>query len=442
MDELDPRKVDRDVARAARAERAFRRALRADASAAAADAWYEPLRYLTTRTTFQEVSELPASDPRKEPLVRWVHRLALTRIAGRELVEAARHRQRASIELETPERGTFAARDLVLRALADREPARGRAWLDGIAAAAPSVLAAEKLARETEIEITSRLGVVDPASLAPFDPVALASEAKTLLAKTADLASSRFGSREHVAALVGDLVARDVPGVWPRAPDARWLFELFRGTPLLEGLALDLGTAPRSLGASSFARALARLGAAYARASVLAGGSFLAASDPSDAYPLRRGALFAGLLVDPLFLRKKLGLSREAAARTVRQVGASALAQARLDAMRTILDVALASPADIEEAASDAFRVHVPPALAGVLPRPDPRAAAKLAGALLAAQDRDALCDRFDEDWFENPHALEFLREVDAVPGAPRVPNEALAGSAERLARSLERMAG
>jgi hypothetical protein len=442
MEELDPSRLDRDIARAARAERAWRRLLRADAERAAADAWYEPVRHVTTRTTFAAVSELGPSDPLRDPFLRWIRRLALTRIAARPLVDAAMMRQRASTELEAPERGTVSARDLVHRALADREPVRRAMWLDALGAVAPAVLAAEKRVRESEVEIASRLGAPDASQFVPWDREALAAEARALLARTADLASSLFGSCEDLSRLLGDLVARDVPGVWPRAPDARWLFDLFRGTPLLEGLSLDMGPTPRSLGASSFARGLARFGAAYARAAVLRGASFAAQSDPSDAHPMRRGALFASLLFDPLFLRKKLGMSRDAAEKIARRVAASAVAQRRLDATRTLFDFATAAPSEIEEAASDAFKVRVPREWAGVLPRPDERASAALAGVLSAIRDRDELRARFDEDWFANPRALAFLREIDASPRPFRLPAVTLAGAADALARSFEEAAG
>jgi hypothetical protein len=442
MDEFDPLKLDRDIARTARAERAWWRALRVDAERAAADAWYEPARYVTTRTTFAAVSELSESDPLREPFVRWIHRLALTRIAARPIVEAARLRQRAAIELEKPERGVISAKDLVHRALADREPGRRKLWLDALGAAAPAILAAEKLVRESGIEIAVRLGAADASSMVPWDTDALSAEARRLLARTHDLASSLFAEKEDLAGLLGDLVARDVPGSWPRVPDARWLFDQFRATPLVEGLTLDLGPTPRSLGASSFARALARFGAAYARVAVLQGGSFVAAADPSDAHPLRRGALFASLVLDPIFLRKKLGMSREAADRIARHLAKPALARARLDAARTLVDFALAGPSEIEETASDALRVRVPREYAGVLPRPDARSAASLAGALLATADRDEMRSRFDEDWFVNPRALAFLRETDASPRPFRLPKEALAGAANHLALGLEAVAG
>jgi hypothetical protein len=442
MGELDPLKLDRDVARAARAERAWWRALRVDAELAAQDAWYEPARHVTTRTTFAAVSELSASDPLREPFLRWIHRLALTRIAARPIVDAARLRQQASIELEKPERGKTSARELVRRALADREPVRRRMWLDALGAVAPSILAAEKLVRESRIEITARLGVADASTFVPWDRETLWAEARRLLARTHDLSASLFSEREDVAGLLGDLVARDVPGSWPRAPSAAWLFDQFRGTPLVAGLALDMGPTPRSLGASSFARGLARFGAAYARVAVLQGGPFVLAADPSDAHPMRRGALFAALVLDPIFLRKKLGMSRDAAAQTARHVAKTALARARLDATRTLIDFALAGPSELEEAASDALKVRVPRELAGALPRPDARAPAALAGSLIATGDRDELRSRFDEDWFQNPRALSFLREVDASPRPFRLPKETLPGAADRLAQGLEEVAG
>jgi hypothetical protein len=313
MNDLDLPKLDHDIARAARAERAWWRTLRTDAERAAADAWFEPVRHVTTRTMFAAFAELGAGHPLRDSFLRWVHRLALTRIGGSLFVEAERARQRPSIDLETPERGTFAPRQILQRALADRDPARARAWLEGLSTVGPAIASAEKRVREAEVEITARLGVSDRALLDAFDRETLRTEGEKLLARTDDLASSLLGAREDLAGLLPVLVASDVPGVWPRQPDARWLFEQFQGTPLIEGLTLDLGPTPRPLGAASFARALARFGAAYARAAVLGGGSFVLAADPSDAHPLRRGALFGALLGDPIFLRKKIGLSRDAA---------------------------------------------------------------------------------------------------------------------------------
>src|SRR5262249_35627672 len=144
----------------------------------------------------------------------------------------------------------------------------------------------------------------------------------------------------------------------------------------------------------------------------------------------------------PIFLRKRLGFSREAAAKTARALVPAVLAAMRLDAARTLVDFALASESEIEEASSVALGVRVAPELAGALPSPDERAPARLLGAFLAHDDRETMKSRFDEDWFNNPHALSFLREVDASPHPLRLPKDAVEGTAERAARTLEELAG
>src|SRR6185503_538519 len=122
--------------------------------------------------------------------------------------------------LDAPERGAFSARDIVHRALSDREPARARSWLDGLTGKSAAILSAEKRAREAQIEISTRLGIADPSSLAVCDRSLLRSESERLLARTGDLASSRLGPHQDLAGLLAALVARDVPGVWPTRVDA------------------------------------------------------------------------------------------------------------------------------------------------------------------------------------------------------------------------------
>ncbi len=441
MNELDLLQLDHDIARAARAEVRWRRTLRDDANGAAEEAWYEPVRYVTTRATFAAAAELPADDVLREPLLAWIERLAVTRIAARPLIHAAAARQQATLLLEAPEAGTFSIRAAVRRALSDRDAARARVWLEGIGSASARVLAAERAARESVIEVSSRLGVTGPSWLCPYDPAELLAEAQGVLRATADLAANLFGPCEDLAGLFGELVARDVPGVWPTRADARWLFEQFRATPLLEGIQPELGPTPAVLGASSFARALARFGAAYARAAPSSGSPFVLSHDPSDGVALRRGALAAALLVNPVFLRKRIALSREAARGTARALAATWLADVRLAAVRSRVDVALASPVEAQEAAEEALHVRVPVHLSGVVPRPDPRAPVRLAAALGACRDAVELRDRYDEDWFENPRALSWLREIDDAARPRRWPKGALEGWSKALARSLEELA-
>jgi hypothetical protein len=50
--------------------------------------------------------------------------------------------------------------------------------------------------------------------------------------------------------------------------------------------------------------------------------------------------------------------------------------------------------------------------LLGVVPRYDPRACAWLAGSLHAAVLHEELRESFDEDWFDNPRAQEYVTDV------------------------------
>jgi hypothetical protein len=300
----------------------------------------------------------------------------------------------------------------------------------------------EKTLRQATEEITSRLGAAAVDAKTPFERAAAVAEAEQFLRRTRDLAGALVSREPHLADLVATLVAREVPGVWPTKPDARWLFDQFQGTPLLQGLTLDLGPTPPPLGGASFARALARFGAAYARAAVLGRAPFVVTSDAIEFHPMRRGALFAQLAADPVFLRKRIGLSREAAGAAARALARTSLAALRLAAARTIVDVASASAATVTEAIEDALQVSVPAELAAVLPRVDPRAPLRFVAALAARADGDELRADFDDDWFRNPRALTSLRERDAAPRPAKLEGGALQGAAEPLARALEALAG
>src|SRR5262249_37442200 len=145
------------------------------------------------------------------------------------------------------------------------------------------------------------------------------------------LATQLFRPRGELSHLLGALVARDVPGVWPTRSHARWLFEQFQGTPLVEGISIYTGPTPQALGASSFGRALARFGAAYARSAASTSVPFVHAHDATEARPVRRGALFGSLAADCIFLQRRVGLSREASDKAVRALAAVFLAEVRLD---------------------------------------------------------------------------------------------------------------
>jgi hypothetical protein len=435
--DLDLFGLDRAVRRAAALERAWRRRLRVDAESASDEAWFEPVREVTTRTTFQAVSELPPGDPLREPLRRWIHRLAMARIAQPVVARAEMERQAKRIKLTSPEAGVFAARDLVHRALAERDPRRSAVWLGGLAEASAPMAAAERQARESELEIASRLGASE-SSLWPVDAAALRRAATDLLDRTDDLARSSFAPAEGLAELVGRLLARDVPGVWPGGSLLRWMVEPFRTTPLLEGIELDIGPLPAVLGAASFMRAFAQFGMAYGRAAPATGATFAHAHDPHEINALRRGSLFAALFADPAFLRRQVDLWPKAARGAAFDIGRTLLASVRLDATRTLVDLSLVGATETAEHLERALSVPFDPRLCGVMPRTAPRAPFALLGALLARSDAENLRDQFDEDWFRNPEAFRHMRQVDAVPYTTSIAEDAFRAAPARVAAWLE----
>jgi hypothetical protein len=345
------------------------------------------------------------------------------------------------IQLEEPEPGTYSVRDIV--GLLLREPARARrhAWFDALVDhAEPSALLERELGH-ARLEVSSRLGIPDPLAMAPYDQGALGASAQAILTRTDDLARALFQPCEDLSDLASLLLSREVRGVWPAQPSARWLRETFERTPLLEGLSPDLGPLPPPRGASSFARALARFGAAYARDAALGHGPFVTSLDPADAHPRRRGALFGSLLAEPIFLRKVMGFSRDEASAVARTLARTLLGAIRLEATRTLVDIAVAPPADVEDALHRAFACPVPRAAGSVLPRPCPEAWSRFAAMLLAALDSQALIEQFDDDWFKNPRALLALREEDAAPRAIVYGPEAFSGAVAAIGSRLEALA-
>jgi hypothetical protein len=73
----------------------------------------------------------------------------------------------------------------------------------------------------------------------------------------------------------------------------------------------------------------------------------------------------------------------------------------------------------------------------GVVPLLGSADGVALAGAILAASDRERMIQQFDEDWFDNPEAARALRDEDA-----RVPAPPTAGELEAGLAALGRAAG
>lgn len=433
---VDPFALDRDIARGAKAARRFLRALRRDLPSAEQDHPLLPVRWVAGKTTFDEVSGWPATDPMRDAYRRWVLYLALVRIAREPLLKAARawHEKHRIFE---PEEMFVSSRELVKRVLRERVVAKRRAWVSALAKVAGEVASASKRRDEALAEIASRMGAEDPWALwLPVPRARVRELAEDFLARTDELASQLF--KGDVAEVLETGLARQVRGSWPVNAE-RFLGEAFGRTELVRHLRLETGPMPELLGASSLVRALARFGKAYAVAAAPREAPFVLAHDPVELHPLRRGALFGSLVADPVFLRRMLGASRDEARDSSRVVACSLLLTLRFEAARALVFDARTSPHVVEETYHRVTRVPWPRGLAHVLPQSSPLALVRFLGALLAVQDRNEMVHRFDEDWFRNPHGLRHLREEDGTFGRQGIDPETLGEAVVTLGAHLER---
>ena len=421
--DVSPTVLDKEIERAARALTLGKRAL----SRSRVDGRGDPLaehRLVSSRTTFQELSE---SGPRAPPeplrsaLRAWVAFFTLERVLWEDSMRIAAAWRAETIEIERPEAMRISPRALLLRILGEPVSERRRALAGELARGSGAVADATRIRAERRSEAQRRLGNVDADTLElPCDPPAeLTAIASELLNRTDAIARTTFEEVHVWSDVVPVWVGHRAVSGWPAHLVSRWLEDLFRGSRLTEGLTLDLGPLPSALGATSFGRALAQFGAAYAETDVPRGVPFALTRAPFDLRRARRGALFGALVADPLFGVRSLGLNRSTARDQAREIARGLLLTLRLDAVRVLSRAELLRSARergerLEELTARALGAPIPGSLSGVLPRIEGGHAARFAGALLAARDRESLVERFDEDWWKSPHAAHALREEQA----------------------------
>lgn len=396
-------------------------------------------RRASSRETWLALGE--SKDPLAASLRPWVAALTLDRVLWADHARLEAAWRAPSIQVEEPGVPAFvgAPRDLLRRALREREPALRRVIAGALERGASLAKDAARILAERRNEAARLLGVDLDALEITIEPRAsLAAIAERVLAET-----SAFTRAEHRAwdAAIAASIARSAGEGWPARLGPRWLFDLFHQGPLTEGLRLDLPPLPEALGAASFARALAMFGAALADEDGPRGAPIGLCRSPFDVRRARRAALFGSLASDPVFHARALGVGRDRARDQARVIARASATTLRLDAVRVLLRGALTSPSlasRVEERTFDAIGAPIPARLAGLVPRLGPDDPARLVGALLAMRDRRALVDRFDEDWFRNPHAMRAIREEDAnLPASLTTPAAAVEAGVTELVRAL-----
>lgn len=416
-------------------------ALRELRSSGATHVGLEATRPVSTLSALRELDERARREPLAKALGAWVQKLTLRRVLHADVVRLERAWGAEVLIDDALEPPRFSPRLALDRVLSCTEPSlRGR-WARALAAGAQGPGEAARLLGERQVEAAHRLGLDGLDALLPcVDPAAVDHAAALVLSRTAALAP--VGSSWELA--LDAALAREADRGWPAHLTSAWVQALVRGTGLTDGLTLDLGLMPRPLGATSFARVLAQLGDAFARASAPRSAPFVLVERPFDLRRARRAALFGSLVADPVFGHRALGLGRIRARDQARQVARALVITLRLDSARVL------ARGMYERAACDrqslwesltacALGAPIPAALAGVVPRLSLDDSVRFMGTALGMSDRRALIERYDEDWFRSPHAAHALREEQAtLPTSPNATEEALIRGVEDLVDAVE----
>ncbi len=427
---IDRLTLSRDVARAE--ERIAR---------GAADPFLD-VRHVAQQSTYRALleSEPPAHEVLvRDALLRWVHELLQVRI-GLDLAsderEAIEHVDERFVR-DPPATFAGARRALVTAPT----PALAEAALDRVAALAPPIGAVRKERRARRFEAARRLGLAHPFALATTAQVsALESAARGLLDATEGIAADlrRHARITTPAQAMHHAFARDAQEGWPARLVPRWLEEVFAAIcprpfrpPAL----------PEALGGASFLRAAAAWGRALRLAGTARSLPFVLARDPYPVDAHRFGDLLALAVADPIFQKKKLGVSARVASAQSRSLRTSLLAAARETAVRFLLAATESVDAGaFEELTARAFGAPIPGALRDAWPEPRADEPARLV-ALLAVHAFEAdLRSRFDEDWFQNPKTASHLAAIASGPVFAGDPPDETTPAA--IGRAFERALG
>jgi hypothetical protein len=403
---IDPSALSRDVARVFdRVTKGF------------ADPFGEQ-RHVATQSTYRALAEAKMAEHEvlvRDALLRWVHEL-LQRRVGADLAtdeEEAVAKVDERFVHDPPKTYAEVRRALIFAS----NPVLATSALERLAALAPPVAAVRKEQRERRFEASKRLGLAHPFALAG-DVEQRTKLAKALLSATEGLAEDlRRRARLSSASAAPTLhhaLARSANDGWPAHLGPRWLDDAFAALVVRP---FESGPMPAAIGGASFIRAAFVWGHSLRLAGTAKSLPFVLARDPYPRDAYRFGALLAEAVADPIFQKKRLGISARAAAAQSRTLRETLLYEARLHAMRFLL----AAPENVdagtfEELSARVFGAPLPAALRFAWPEPRICELARLDAVLLAHGFARDLVERFDEDWFANPKTGAHLAGIAAGP--------------------------
>jgi hypothetical protein len=443
---------DRDVARGWSALARWRDVLSRDPDEHAGEDPLEAVRRVAGKSAWDALGRLAPDAPLRDALRLWVYALTQARIAREDEVAWARAAvvPRGRFSGEPPRLVSWkqAWRGVV----GSRTVAETRLWMEAAGDAGPELGALARARAGRRVEVARRLGLEHPWSPLVAAPVdALLRLARKLLDATEDLSHAvwreALRGEAGAPAVLHAAVARDAGEGWPTRITARWIGETM--APGGGGIDVDLPSLPAALGASSFARALYGFGFAV-RASPAsgAGGSrapvFAIAREPAFASAHRLAFVFAALPADPLWQTRALGVGRRTALAQARALARTALLEVRMHAARLLLgdESSFATRDVFDEIGPRLFGAPLDARLRGAWPIARDDEPARLLALLQAPAQALALRERFDADWYRNPHAWTHLRATGAAPAREAIDVPALEAGLDVLARALEESLG
>jgi hypothetical protein len=421
------------------------------------------LRDVSGQTAYRALQERASEGidaPHRDALLRWVHELLQTRVAWDLVLDEADalHEPDPSLNARARRPG---AGDAVLKTYAEAFAALIRAPHEHSAEtafrrlgdlAAP-VAAVRKELRERRFEVSRRLGLSHPWSLATSDLGKLEALARAVLGQTDPLMTELvkdLRKRSATAAhSIHDGFAREAQEGWPARLGPRWLEDVFRAIAPRAPRSVPM---PEALGGASFLRAADAWGRALRLAGTARSLPFALTRDPYATEPLVVGGVLASVVAGQVFAKRKLGLtlSRRALDTHVRSLGRTLFVALRMSAASVLLGIDTSADA-CEEIGARVFGSPLSRELglcwsyggfAGISRHADivAETPARLIGAVGAFDLAKNLVDRFDEDWFDNPRAGAHLASIGAGPvWYGDVPESSRAAA---IARAFEEMLG
>lgn len=427
--EFNPVQVDRQLRRAQRSWLLWKLGTRShdDEDASQPLAAYRPI---TGQTLFRHVDGLPATDPLRGPLRRWVYRLAEQRINQPTLSAVDRARHEARHHPDAPGQQAVSFATLLTRALGDAP--RRVPWTRVLIEDARPISARSIELWQRRRELARRMGLEHPAPIeAPLPDVVKVADslAQTTRQRVRELA---LGS---LAGYYERAIGADVPGQWPARISTQRLFDYFRDGDLLRSLSLTTAPLPSSVGAASFCRALGLLGGAWFEALAPEDQPFVVAHDPYGLGRHEAAALFALLPLNARFAQRHLDITPRAFPDVQRRIAQIWLLDLAVAALRVRLrGPALTSERMFRESFSELVNtdltLSLPEQAAGALFPLGIEDEQAFLGRLLALERMDRLVEAHDEDWFRNPRAIEQMRAEANLPPA-------IAADPERVQRAL-----